>query len=99
MRINNHKQLQADDTLRSICQDIIAQNKTDAEWAEIESDDMYQDGPYVGGYNAIEQEFWFSFFEGGKEYWFGFGLPIAEKIATGKEYWLDLIDPDKEGLR
>lgn len=99
MRTVNRRQIRADDILRKIWQDIVSQEKTDEQWPKIESDDRYQESPYIGGYNAIEQEFWFSFYEGQKEYWFGFSLSIACRIANGDECWLDLIEPDSEGLR
>ena len=64
------------------------------EWDRIESDDMFQRGAFVGGYDACEQAFTFSYYDAAKkEWWLSFNLPIAEKIARGDEYWLDLFEP------
>lgn len=64
------------------------------EWDRIESDDMFQRGAFVGGYEVSEQAFTFSYYDTAKkEWWFSFTLPIAEKIARGDEYWLDLFEP------
>ena len=91
MNILTHKQIQADDDIRVICRQIVEEGKNNNEWDEIESDDMFQSGPYVGGYDATEQEFWFSYYDpDGIEYWFGFSLEIATKIALGDEYYFDI---------
>ena len=96
MNIVRHKQIEADDDLKAICREIVAEDKSLDEWDRIESCDMFQRGPYCGGFDAIEQEFLFSFYEPtGKEYWFGFSLEIAEKIACGDQYFLDLSEPQK----
>jgi hypothetical protein len=91
MNIVRHTQIEADDHLRSICRQIIAENKTMLEWDQIESDDMFSDGPFSGGYDATEQEFLFSYYAlDEKEYWLGFSLEIAKKIADGSQYFLDI---------
>jgi hypothetical protein len=91
MEIDRHKQIEADEHIREICREIVAQNKSITEWDQIESDDMFQSGPYEGGYDATEQEFLFSYYDAtGTEYWFDFSLEIAQKIAKGDQYFLDL---------
>jgi len=96
MNVETHPQIEADDDLRKICREIIAENKTDLEWSQIESDDMFSSGPYEGGYDAIEQEFWFSYYApDGTEFWFGFPLEIAAKIDSGAVYFLDLHKPQR----
>ncbi len=91
MNIVTHLQIEADDGLREICREIIIENKTAFEWSQIESDDMFSSGPYEGGYDAIEQEFWFSYYAPDRtEFWFGFSLEIAAKIASGAQYFLDI---------
>jgi hypothetical protein len=42
-----------------ISKEIVLQNKTIREWAEIESDDMFQIGNYEGGFDNTEMAFCF----------------------------------------
>jgi hypothetical protein len=94
MEINRRPQAKADDDLRTICRQIVAAGRSMSEWDRIESDDMFQSGAYVGGYDAAEQGFTFSFYDAAKkEWWLSLSLPIAEKIARGDEFWLDLYEP------
>ena len=94
MGIRSHPQIQANDDLRAICREIVAEGKNLTEWDRVESCDAFQHGSFVGGYDACEQEFTFSYYDASKkEWWFSFSLPIAEKIARGDEYWLDLSEP------
>ena len=95
MKVRESKpQLKADGELRSICQQLISENKTEIEWDEIESDDMFETQNFTGGYDATEQEFLFSYYDiTGKEWWIYFPLSVAKKIADGHEYYLDLHEP------
>jgi len=94
MRIDSHEQIQVDEILRDICREIVAQGKNETQWTEVESDDMFQAGPYVGGFSKIDQEFWFSYHSPeGKEWWFGFPLRDAKRIAGGQLQFLDLFEP------
>ena len=63
-----------DKDFRIICNEIIAENKSHDEWVEIESDDMFNQGNYSGGFDATEMEFCFSVFIDEKEYWFQVSL-------------------------
>jgi hypothetical protein len=72
-----------------MCQEIIAENKSPDEWAEIESDDMFQSDNYEGGFEAIEMEFCFSVFVDDVEYWFQISLEEAERIAARLQ---DIVD-------
>ncbi|MDP6555956.1 MAG: hypothetical protein QGG71_14900 [Pirellulaceae bacterium] len=65
---------QIDDEFRSICQEIVAEDKTEDEWAEIESCDMFQTQKYCGGFEADEEEFCFSAYLTDREYWFQLSL-------------------------
>ncbi|MCL6417874.1 hypothetical protein MIB92_19655 [Aestuariirhabdus sp. Z084] len=70
--------------LRTICQEIEKKDLRESQWAEIESDDMFQVGCFVGGYDADEHEFCFSYFSPNKgEYWFQFSLEVAKHISQG----------------
>ena len=93
MEINHSPQLKADDDLRAICREIVAQRRSMTEWDRVESDDMFQRGAFVGGYEGSEQAFTFSYYDPAKkEWWLSFTLTIVEKIARGEEYWLDLYE-------
>lgn len=72
--------------LESICQEIHANDLGLSQWTEIESDDMFQRGAFVGGFDADEQEFCFSYFAPNKvEYWFQFNLETAVQISKGSK--------------
>jgi len=71
--------------LKQIARSITAVSKTEAEWAEVESDDMFQVGAYVGGFDATEMEFTFSYTsDDGNELWFQLPLRDIEAIASGE---------------
>ncbi|HEV8262860.1 MAG TPA: hypothetical protein VGQ19_19155 [Burkholderiales bacterium] len=77
--------LTIDDHFREIAQSILAEGRSDEEWSEIESDDMFQSGPYVGGYEATEAAFTFSYYDDDqKEYWFQLTLDEMKDVAEGK---------------
>lgn len=79
-----------DKALRDICAAIVGERKTAEEWAEMESDDMFSEGSFAGGYDADESAFCFSFFATDrKEYWFQFTLDEARRIADGGDVPLD----------
>ena len=72
--------------LKNICEEIDAKNLQPAQWSEIESDDMFQSGNFIGGFDADENEFCFSYFAPNKmEYWFQFNLEIALEISQGNK--------------
>lgn len=74
-----------DDELLAICTEILRENRSDAEWALRESDDMFHRGPYVGGYDATESAFCFSRHgDDGSEAWFQLSLDQIEKIRGGE---------------
>lgn len=78
-------QLTIDSELRSICQEIVAEDQTEEEWAEVESDDMFQSENYVGGFDADEEAFCFGYYApDGQEYWFELTLAEAKAIAAGE---------------
>lgn len=72
-----------DQELKFICQQISEENKSIEQWNEIESDDMFQNVKYVGGFDATEEEFCFSVYIECKEYWFQFSLEDAKGISKG----------------
>jgi hypothetical protein len=79
--VNDHV-VDVDDALRVIAAEILAANKTDAEWAALESDDGFQCGAWLGGYDADERAFCFSR-RSVPELWCQFELADAPGIAHG----------------
>ncbi len=71
--------MNVDAHLIAICQEII---KDEGE-AMIPSDDLLNAGPYVGGYETIENAFCFSV-RRDQEYWFQITLDEAKEIAEGR---------------
>ena len=70
--------------LISICSQIVEKGFSLDQWAEIESDDMFQNKTFCGGFDADENEFCFSYFdENGQEYWFQFNLSDANEVVKG----------------
>ena len=54
------------------------------QWAEIESDDMFQSASFCGGFDANEKAFLFSWYTNDTEaYWFQLSLEGAVDIANG----------------
>lgn len=79
-------QLAIDSEFRTICREIVAENQTEEEWAEAESDDMFQSESYEGGYDADEEAFCFSHYApDGQEYWFQLTLAEAKAVAKGED--------------
>lgn len=74
--------IEVDDALRVIAREILDENKTDAEWAAVESDDRFQRGHWSGGYDADEGAFCFSATTD-PELWCQFALADAPGIAEG----------------
>jgi hypothetical protein len=77
--------LPVDDDLGAIVAEIVNVDRTQAEWTAIESDDMFQRGPYAGGYDADERAFVFSCCEDRGERWFQFTLDEARAIVSGRQ--------------
>ena len=67
----------------SICDLILAENKSEDEWALIESDDLFSEGNYEGGYDATEMEFCFGVHINEEEYWFQLTLPEISLVKNG----------------
>jgi hypothetical protein len=76
--------LPVDDEFRAICREILAAGKAPAEWALIESDDMFQSERYEGGYDATEGECCFSRYDdAGGELWFQLSLDEVRQVVEG----------------
>jgi hypothetical protein len=92
---NNRPQLVVDEEFRRVCESILAQGKSAAEWDRIESDDLFQTEHYSGGYDATEQESCFSYRDRDREeWWFQFSYADTARIASGQLTHLDMREPD-----
>lgn len=76
-------QIPIDSDLCRIAQIIVDENLTLDEWPEVESDDQFQEGPYIGGFDACEEAFCFAFMGPDSEHWFEVTLSQMEDIASG----------------
>lgn len=78
--------LAIDDEFKKICSEIVSENKTDAEWSEIEAGDMFQSTHYCGGYE--DGVFAFGYFgypdKSDREFWFEVSLSDLKKILAGE---------------
>jgi hypothetical protein len=83
--------LSIDSELRELCREIAGENRSAEEWAEIESDAMFESEIYEGGFDAAEEAFCFSrHSQGGQELWFQLTLSEVVAIAAGEDPIIDL---------
>lgn len=73
-----------------LCKAIVAESKSESDWALIESDDMFQSGPYEGGFDADEAEFCFGVVINGDEFWFQISLKQVSEIANETSRTVDV---------
>ena len=74
-----------EDELKSICIEIVNQDYSTHQWLKIESSDMFQSLSFVGGFDADEMEFCFSYFDENRtEFWFQFTWDQAQSISKGE---------------
>jgi hypothetical protein len=73
-----------DSVLVEIAAQIVSAQRSPSEWAEVESDDMFQRTAYIGGYDADERAFVFSASGPAGELWFQFTLDEAQQISAGE---------------
>ena len=87
--------LQVNQELLEICVQIVAAKLTPEEWAAAESSEMFQSLSFCGGYDADEEAFCFSYYDGNrKEYWFQLTLGEVEEISTAKLATINLQAPE-----
>ncbi len=86
-----------DHDLMTICREIVTENLSEEQWAEIESCDMFQRGGYCGGFDADDVFFNFSYYDEHKIRWcFSLTLDEVNAIHGGTknvieiEKWDDL---------
>ena len=85
---------EASSQLREVCRDIAARRFTLEQWSAIESSDEFQTDCLVGGFEALESAFTFSYYDSSRtEWWFGLTLSQAETIAVGAPIEVELRAP------
>ena len=73
--------LRVSEELLKIFKKIVDRNLTIIEWREIESGDEFQSENFCGGFDSIEDEFCFSYYDANKtEYWFQKSLSEITEI-------------------
>lgn len=81
----------ASEELISIFRQIVGENKTVDEWAEIESDDMFQTENYCGGFDATELAFCFSYVDKDRnDYWFQLTLDEIQNLVETELVQIEL---------
>ncbi len=81
-----HMKLAISDELLDLLRNIVRQGLQLHEWASIESCDMFQSPNFVGGFDATEMEFCFSYFDpNGCEFWFQLPLDRIHALVKGEE--------------
>jgi hypothetical protein len=80
--------------LHEICRVIAGRELSLDRWAEVESSDEFQSGRLVGGFDATEGLFTFSYFDaGGTEWWFDLTLESAIAASSGESVKVELRKP------
>lgn len=88
-------QIPVRDDLIAICREIVAEGKSDAEWAEVKAGDWFQTGTVTGGYEADEHAFTFSVHTpDGGELWIVLPLAEAAEVARGARTAVEARRPD-----
>lgn len=83
-------QLQVGDELVSLCAQIVQARRSLNQWREFESDDMFHNAHFCGGFDATEDAFCFSYYNpSGTEYWFQLTLPEVRQVVSGE---LNIVD-------
>lgn len=84
--------VQVTSELVELCRQILAENKTVEEWRQFESDDMFQTKNYIGGFDATEMAFCFSYFDmSHQEFWFQCTLLEVNEIVGGRVSELEAL--------
>jgi hypothetical protein len=68
---------------RNICGEIVSQGRKKEDWRAIESDDAFQTKHFVGGFDATEDAFCFSYHSPAGEQWFQVTIEEVVGIASG----------------
>lgn len=86
--------IKVDNEFLEICKMIISENKSIEEWQEVESDDYFQSDQYVGGFDATENAFCFSYYDTNRnEFWFQISIGEVENILDRRIKELEVRIP------
>lgn len=86
--------IKIDNEFLEICNTIVGYNRSEKEWSHYDISDMFQTENYCGGFESIEDEFTFSYFGLGQEYWFQLSLEKIKSICEGKIKEIEARLPD-----
>ena len=82
--------LQVEQELLSLCKEIVEANRSASQWRRFESDDMFHNEHFCGGFDAGEDAFCFSYYNpSGTEFWFQLTLSEVRQVVSGE---LNLVD-------
>jgi len=96
LSVSKMKKLKVNNDLLGILNKINSESKTIEQWRENESSDMYQTSNYCGGFDSIENEFTFSYYdEKSTEYWFQLSLDNIDKLISGQITEIEMRLADK----
>ena len=88
--------LAVDAEMKRHLNEIVRENKTEQEWSAVASSDWFQSDNYCGGFDDIEMEFTFSFFDkDGAEYWFQFPLSAVSDAVVKPNFVFDARRADR----
>jgi hypothetical protein len=79
---------------RGVCGEIVSQGRKKEDWRAIESDDEFQTEHFVGGFDATEDAFCFSYYSLAGERWLQVTLEEVAGIASGASPVLTLRSPE-----
>ena len=82
--------LQIDEEMRGHLREILAENRSEASWAQTQACDWFQSTQYCGGFEDTEMAFTFSHYDAnGVEYWFQFSLSELPGILENDQFCFD----------
>jgi hypothetical protein len=94
--MNQATQLDSDaqTQLVAICREIASRRLSLDQWSAVESSDEFQSERLVGGFEATEGQFTFSYFDvTDNEWWFNLTLEQALGVAQGNGVVVELREP------
>jgi hypothetical protein len=88
----DRKQIEVTDELKNICSDILKLDENGRNWSNNHSLNEFKSDNFSGGWDIIEQEFSFYYYENKLEYLFGLTIDEIRNIVDGKQTWIILND-------
>ena len=82
--------LAVDAEMKRHLNEIMREDKNEQQWSEVAACDWFQSDNYCGGFEEIEMEFTFSFYDrDGIEYWFQFPLSAVPDAVSKPDFVFD----------